>query len=89
MTARDLAMRIPAEVRSQRLLTEADPIITANATATDPKMILIVEVWYAYIEPFAERSYCPVCIANILSNMRKMREYLIELETNYQTLKQL
>jgi hypothetical protein len=86
MTIHDLAKRIPAEVRSQRLLTEADPIMNANAVSTDPQMILLAEIWYSYIEPYADRSYCPVCLNNILRNMRAMRPELQQLESVSQTL---
>jgi hypothetical protein len=86
MSLDNYARQIPAEVRRRRLLTDADPIGTAFSVSSDPRMLLLAEIWYTYIEPGKERSYCPVCLANILTNMKEIRPILIELERAAQTL---
>lgn len=83
------AKLIPADVRRLRLLTDADPIAHANTVTSDPRMMLLAEVWYTYIEPNKARSYCPVCLENIRSSMRAIKPFLIQLETASQSLAQL
>jgi len=70
-------------------MTEADPIKNAIAVASNPQMQLLAEIWYEYIEPGRERSMCPFCLDNILSNFRMIKPILIELENDFKKLELL
>lgn len=89
MGIKEVAKRIPDKVRSLRLITEADPISNALQSSADYNMMLLAEIWYEFIEPHKEKSYCPVCLGNILNNFKNMRDVLIELEKEYQTINSL
>lgn len=78
---------IPDEVRSERLLTDANPIHNATVSLADPNMAILVKVWETFIEPEKEVGTCPICLNNILTNFKQMHETLIELERDYQKLK--
>ena len=67
-----LAMQIPDSIRSERLLTEADPIKNAKANSMDENMILLSKVWFTYIEPHKEASNCALCLNNVLSSFRNL-----------------
>lgn len=84
-----IASRIPLEVRQLRILSDSDPISHAMPTSSNPHMMLLAEIWYAFIESHKEKSYCPICLANILQNFREMKADLIELENEYQLLSKL
>ena len=88
MTIKIFAKAIPNNVRSQ-LLSETDPIYNAVAVASNPHMQYLLKVWHDYIEPNKEVSNCPICIGNILTNFKQMRDVLIELENEHQYLKRL
>jgi hypothetical protein len=88
-TIKDIAKKIPDEVRSLRILTENNPIFNATNSINSHHMILLTDVWYTFIEPNKERSTCPICLENILTNFIQMQEILIELEQDYQKLKLL
>lgn len=89
MNAADIAKRIPDRVRSERLMTEADPIASAIPVASNYHMLLLIEVWHTYIEPHKPRGICPVCLDNILKGFRSMKPALLELEKQYQLLNRL
>lgn len=89
MTIKDIAKRIPDEVRSKLLLTDADIIYKAVAHKDDPDMRLLLRIWYEFIEPNKEHTDCPICIGNILTNYRQMKSSLVELEIEYQKLQSL
>lgn len=83
-------MRIPDEVRSKRLLTEANPIKNAVVSSADPSMMLLVKVWDEFIEPSkAPTGTCPICLNNILTNFRQMYDELVGLEVEYRQLNQI
>lgn len=75
-----LAMQIPEKVRSERLLTDADPIENAKPNNLDPNMMILSKIWFAYIEPHKEASNCPLCLNNIISGFRNLKPALMELE---------
>ena len=81
-----IARRIPNEVRHLRLLTASDPITNALPNSSNHHMMLLAEVWYTFIEPYKERNYCPICLANILENFKQMKADLFQLEKEYQLL---
>lgn len=84
-----LAMQIPDRIRSERLLTEDDPIKNAKANTMDEHMILLSKIWFTYIEPHKEASNCPLCLNNVLSSFRNLKPALMELEVSYQKLNYL
>lgn len=84
-----LAMNIPDRIRSERLLTEADPIENAKPNELDENMMLLSKIWFAYIEPHKEPTTCPLCLSNILSSFRNLKPALMELEASYQKLEYL
>ena len=73
-------MQIPEKVRSERLLTDADPIENAKPNSLDANMMLLSKIWFAYIEPHKESSNCPLCLNNIISGFRNLKPALMELE---------
>lgn len=84
------ARKIPDNVRTQRLIVDADPIDNAIAVQTNYNMQLLVSVWYKFIEPNATQTLnCNKCLENILNNFREMKGALIQLEKEYQLLKDL
>ena len=86
---KNLALQIPDRIRSERLLTESDPIANAKASETDANMQLLSKVWFAYIEPHKEASNCPLCLSNILSSFKNLKPALMEIEVDYQKLNHL
>ena len=86
---KNLALQIPDRIRSERLLTDADPIAKANASENDANMQLLSKVWFAYIEPHKESSNCPLWLANILSSFKNLKPALMEIEVDYQKLNHL
>lgn len=86
MLIKELAKRIPDKVRSQRIVTISDPILYALPNQFNPHMMMLAEIWYEFIETNKERSYCPVCLSNILNNYRQMKQALIDLEKEYKIL---
>lgn len=87
MSYKQLARKIPDNVRSQRIICEEDPIGRAQPVQTDYSMNLLYEVWFTFIEPNGTRKInCPYCLKNILNNFREMKGALIELEQEYQLL---
>lgn len=87
MTIKHFAKAIPNDVRS--FLLENEIIFKAIAVSSNPNMQYLLKVWHDYIEPNKEVSNCPICIGNILTNFKQMREILIEIENEYQYLKHL
>jgi len=86
MTIKDLCKKIPDDVRSQRLLTKADPIHNATPSMSDPHMALLVKVWETFIEPDKEIGTCPICLGNIKTNFVQMYDFLVDLEESNQML---
>ena len=86
---KNLALQIPDKIRSERLLTDADPIANAKASENDSNMQLLSKVWFAYIEPHKEASNCPLCLANIISSFKNLKPMLMEIEIDYQKYKHL
>lgn len=80
MNLRTVALKIPPIIRSQRLLTQRDPILNAIPVMSNDNMSLLAEVWYTYIEPNGSKGYCPVCLQNIRNNFLSLRPVLIDLE---------
>lgn len=84
-----LALQIPDKIRSERLLTDADPIANAKATENDANMQLLAKIWFTYIEPHKEFSTCPICLTNILSSFKNLKPALMEIEVDYQKIQHL
>lgn len=89
MSIKLIAKRIPDEVRSLFILSDDDPIYKAVAVKDNEHMKLLMKIWKEFVEPHKEISDCSICINTILTNYRQMKDILIELETEYQYLKQL
>ena len=90
MTPRSIAQRIPDRVRSERLLTEPDPILTAIASASNPAMQLLFAVWFEFVEPHGVKNLnCGLCLARVLESFKVMRPVLLELERESKILEQL
>ncbi len=90
MNARSIAQRIPDRVRSERLLTEPDPILTAIASSANPAMQLLFAVWFEFIEPYGEKNLsCGLCLARVINSFKALRPVLIELERESLILQQL
>ncbi len=89
MSIKLIAKRIPDEVRSQLILSNDDPIYNAVAVKDNEHMKLLLKIWKEFVEPHKEISDCSICINTILTNYRQMKDILIELENDYQFLKQL
>jgi len=86
MGIRETAKRIPDKVRSLRIITEDDPIGKAIPSSSNYEMMLLAEIWYEFVEPNKEKAYCPICLDNILTKFRIMKDTLIELEKEYKTI---
>lgn len=89
MSIKAIAQRIPDNVRSEIILTDEDIIYNAVASKDNPQMKILLRIWSEFVEPNKDIGECPICIGNILTNYRQMKGVLIELETEYQKLKQL
>lgn len=90
MLTKDLARRIPDNVRTQRLICAADPITRALPIQTDYNMNLLFNVWFEFVEPNgAKKINCPNCLQTVLDSFRHMKPYLIELEQEYRLLNAL
>lgn len=86
---KNLALRIPDKIRSERLLTDEDPIANAKNHLTDANMRLLSKVWFAYIEPDKDPSDCPICLNNIISGFKNLKPHLKEIERDYIKLNSL
>lgn len=85
-----LARKIPAQVRDNKILNVHDPIQHAIASSKDPHMMSLAKIWYTFVEPHAEKSYdCPKCMANILHNYREIKPTLVELKREDKLLESL
>ncbi len=90
MNARSTAQRIPDRVRSERLLTEPDPILTAIASSANPAMQLLFAVWFEFVEPHGEKDLnCGLCLARVIKSFQFIRPALLELERESKILQQL
>lgn len=86
---KEIASKIPDNVRSSLLITDTDPIYNASANQNNENMIILARIWYEFIEPDKEFTKCAICLTNILTNFRQMKSDLVELENEYQQLKNL
>lgn len=74
-------MLIPDVIRSERILTPADPIRNAVANKYNSHMLLLYTVWYEYVEPNGKGDIdCGICLGRVLKNYRAMRAELEQLE---------
>ncbi|AZA82173.1 hypothetical protein C1637_09920 [Chryseobacterium lactis] len=89
MSIKNIAAKIPDEVRSQVLLTESDIISNTVAVWDNSNMQKLLKIWHTFIEPGKEVTSCPICLRNILTNFNQMKPFLIELENEYQKLQRL
>ena len=87
MTIRTIAKTIPIELR--QFILKNGTIDKAISVSSNPEMQTLLNVWHQFIEPNREVSNCPICIANILTNFKQMREDLVELEHEHQYLESL
>lgn len=84
---RDIALKIPDEVRSKRLMIPSDPIMKAVAVGGNPHMQLLFAIWFEFIQPGIDGDIgCPKCLDRILSNFKEMKDELIKLEKEYKLL---
>lgn len=88
MTIKIFAKTIPNDIRKQ-LVSEPDPIATAIAVADNIEMKFLLKIWHDYIEPNKPISTCSICMQNILLNFKQMKPVLMEIEKEYQLLKQV
>lgn len=86
MDIRAFCSKIPDKVRSQRIFTNKNPILHAVPSDLNYEMMLLADIWYEFIEPFKEKSYCPICMKNILENYKTMYLELCQLEKEYRLL---
>ncbi|TWP31893.1 hypothetical protein ETU08_00090 [Apibacter muscae] len=86
---KEIAKKIPNNVRSQILITEEDIIHKAIPVNGNKEMQILNKIWHEFIEPNKELTNCPVCLNNILTSFKQMKESLIELELEYQKLNAL
>lgn len=89
MTIKEIASKIPDDIRSLRLLNESDPIHSAKISLEDEHMKLLVKVWDTFIEPHKETGTCPICLNNIKTNFIQMYDTLVDLENDYKKLKMI
>lgn len=88
MTIKRFANEIPIDIR-QLLVIENGTIDNAISVKDNPEMQYLLTIWHTYIEPNKEISYCPICLATILTNFKQMLPVLIDIENEYQILKNL
>lgn len=89
MSIKNIAAKIPDEVRSQVLLTESDIISNTVAVWDNANMQKLLKIWHTFVEPGKEPTSCPICLRGILTNFTQMKPFLIELENDYQKLQRL
>lgn len=89
MNIKEIARKIPAEIRSEILLTENDIISNSVAVWENQNMQILLKIWHQFIEPHKEITQCPICLGNILTNFQQMKSALIELENEHQNLQKL
>lgn len=89
MNIKELAKRIPNNVRSEILLTDDDIIENSISVWDNKNMQILLRIWKDFIEPSFEICQCPTVIANVHTNFRQMKNSLIELENEYQNLQKL
>ena len=83
------ARRVPDEVRSQRLMIPADPIGSAVAVTSNPKMQELFAIYSLFVNPNADHLdiNCHFCLARILDTFQRMQPYLVQLESEAEFLK--
>lgn len=77
MNYRTIAQMIPAEYRSEILLTNM--INTAQAHAGDRSMVYLVTIWKNYLEPDLDMT-CGQCYSRVLASWKTIVGELIVLE---------
>jgi hypothetical protein len=83
-----LAMRIPDEIRSQRLLVDPSPIDLATNSPLDPHMNVLYVIYEEYMS-FNKEDLdidCGRCRSKILWWFNELKPYLIDLEKEYQLI---
>ncbi len=85
-----LALKIPAKIRDEQLLTVTDPINSAVASHADPYMKLLAKIWFTFIEPTATPDYsCGRCLANVINNYKELLPALKEVKRDFELLNSL
>lgn len=86
---KQIAAKIPNNVRSKFIITLDDPIANAQPHSNNQDMLLLAKIWYEFIAPTEQFTTCSICLDNILKSFRQMKSELIELENEYQLLEKL
>ncbi len=81
------AIKIPDSIRSERL-TGVNNLIPRAAHDKDI-MIQLAKIWFLWVEPDKEQSFCPYCLNNILNNFKNMQEELDKMEQEYKLLNEI
>lgn len=90
MDYKQLARRIPNNVRSAKLFSGSDPIANAIPISVNYNMQILFNIWFTFIEPTGEKKLnCPICLQNVLDNFRQMRGALAELERESKILNEI
>ena len=90
MSLSRFAKKIPDQVRSEKLITETDPIAHALPNAGNKHMQLLYLVWYEFIEPASNGDItCHTCCKRIIENFIAMKQDLVKLEREYKLLESL
>lgn len=76
---KEIARKIPDEIRAE-ILSAEDPITVALPNQHNPQMMFLAKVWYEFIETNKEFSPCTICLNNILTSFRQMKNDLVILE---------
>lgn len=85
---RAIAIKIPAIIRSEKLLTADDPIGTAVAKRDNKNMLLLWAIWSEFVEPLNNEDLgCSLCLGRILKNFKHLKPMLEDLEMETELLK--
>lgn len=79
--------KIPDEIR--KIILEQKLIDFAVQSIDNIQMVKLLKIWHEFIEPNKEMTACPICIGNILTNFKQMKEDLIRLENDSNKLSSL
>ncbi|WP_313214101.1 hypothetical protein [Soonwooa sp.] len=84
---KSLVLKVPTEVRA--LIIEEELIDKAVQSIDNKEMVKLLKIWHEFIEPDKELTACPICIGNILTNWKQMRDTIIEVENDKKILSAL
>ena len=85
-----LAKKIPDKVRSQRLMTSADPIQNVQAVSTNQNMQLLFAIYTQFVFPGKEEDIkCWKCCQRIIHCFHEMKPHLVQIEKQYKLLNSL